>query len=204
MRSEHQPYKMSFAVGGLALTESIEVARLRLAARDWDDTIVLAMTDRVTSLPKAASRRRTLREIINRLSELDLEELAFFVGEADRTEQQALLWLASCRAYRFVREFALEVLQERFLSYQLDLPLESFDMLLEAKAEWNEGLSNISRSTQLKLRQVMFRMMREASVISDDQQIQRGYVTTRLKSMIIARNPAELAYFPGLSHEAAA
>jgi len=95
MRSEQQPYKMSFAVGGLALTESIEVARLRLGARDWDDTIVLAMADGVTSLPKAASRRRTLREIINRLSELDLEELAFFVDEADRTEQQALLWLAS-------------------------------------------------------------------------------------------------------------
>lgn len=203
MRSEQQPYKMSFAVGGLALTESIEVARLRLSAANWDDTIVLAMADGVTSLPKAASRRRTLREIINRLSELDLEELAFFVDEADRTEQQALLWLASCRAYRFMREFAVEVLQERFLSYQLDLPLESFDILLEAKAEWNEGLANISRSTQLKLRQVMFRMMREASVISDDQQIQRGYVTTRLKSMIIARTPAELAYFPGLAHEAA-
>lgn len=204
MRPEQQPYKMSFAVGGLALTESIEVARLRLSAPNWDDTIVLAMADGVTSLPKAASRRRTLREIINRLSELDLEELAFFVDEADRTEQQALLWLASCRAYRFMREFAVEVLQERFLSYQLDLPLESFDILLEAKAEWNEGLANISRSTQLKLRQVMFRMMREASVISDDQQIQRGYVTTRLKSMITARNPAELAYFPGLANEAAA
>ncbi len=203
MRPEEQPYKMSFVVGGLALTESVEVAQLRLSTPDWDETIARAMSGGVMSLPKAASRHRSLREIVNRLSQLDIEELAFFVGEADRTEQQALLWLASCRVYRFMREFAVEVLQERFLSYQLDLPLESFDILLEAKAEWNEGLSNISRSTQLKLRQVMFRMMREASVINSQNQIQQGYLTTRLKSMIQARNPAELAYFPGLAHEAA-
>jgi len=203
MGGHQSQYKMSFSTGGLFLNETLAVARLHVPGEPWAATIHRALTEGTTSLPKAASQRRTLREIINRLSELDLEELAFFVDEADRTEQQALLWLASCRAYRFMREFAVEVLQERFLSYQLDLPLESFDILLEAKAEWNEGLSNISRSTQLKLRQVMFRMMREASVISDDQQIQRGYLTTRLKSMIIARNPAELAYFPGLAHEAA-
>ena len=35
MRSEQQPYKMSFAVGGLALTESIEVARLSVVAWRW-------------------------------------------------------------------------------------------------------------------------------------------------------------------------
>ena len=29
-----------------------------------------------------------------------------------RSEQAALLWLAACRAYRFIGEFALEVLNE--------------------------------------------------------------------------------------------
>jgi predicted exporter len=61
------------------------------------------------SLPKAASQRRTLREISNRISTLTQDELDFFIAEADRAEQQALLWLATCRAYRFVREFAVEV-----------------------------------------------------------------------------------------------
>lgn len=198
-RESKQPYKMSFAVGGLNLSESIEVARIYLSSSNWDDTLVLAMTDGVTSLPKAASRRRTLREIVNRISMLSLDELTFLIKEADRTEQQALLWLASCRAYRFVREFAIEVLQDRFLAFQFDLPLESFDILYDAKAEWHEELERISRSTRQKLRQVLFRMMREAEIISKDNRIQHAYVSTRLKIMIEARDPDELSYFPGLS-----
>ena len=77
------------------------------------------------SLPKAASQRRTLREICNRLAALTQEERDFFLHEADRGDQLALLWLATCRAYRFVREFAVEVLRERYLSFQLDLSLDS-------------------------------------------------------------------------------
>lgn len=94
---------------------------------------------------------RTLREICNRLAALTDDERDFFLHEADRGDQLALLWLAACRAYRFVREFAVEVLRERYLSFQLDLPLESFDMLFAAKAEWDEGLAKISPSTQAAL-----------------------------------------------------
>lgn len=201
-RPSTQSYKMSFAVGGLNLNESVEVARLHLSSQSWDDTLAQAMADEVTSLPKVASRRRTLREIYNRVSTFSPDELSFFVYDADRTERQALLWIASCRAYRFVREFATEVLQDRFLSYQLDLPLESFDMLYDAKAEWHEDLEGLSRSTRLKLRQVLFRIMREAGIISQENRIQHAYLTARLKAMIEAGDPVELSYFPGLSAEA--
>ena len=164
--ADPQPYKMSFATGGLFLNESLEVARMHVSTEAWDTTLQRALEGGVTSLPKVASRRRTLREIVNRISTLDDEELDYLVQEADRQDQQALLWLATCRAYRFVREFATEVIHERFLSFQLDLPLESFDVLLAAKAEWDEGLAGVSPTTRAKLRQVLFRMMREASVIS--------------------------------------
>lgn len=198
-RWEQQPYKMSFAVGGLLLNESVEVARLHDPSATWQTTLLRALDKGVTSLPKAASRRRTLREIVNRVSTLSAAEIAYLAQEADRTEQQALLWLATCRAYRFVREFAVEVLQDRFLSYQLDLPLESFDVLFDAKAEWSEELTGISRSTRLKLRQVLFRMMREAGILSDANRIQQAYVPVRLKELIVAHNPGELSLFPGMS-----
>jgi len=158
-------YKMSFVTGGLFLNESIDVARMHAHGATWEETIRRALEQGVSSLPKAASRRRTLREIVNRISTLDDEELTYLVEDADRQDQQALLWLATCRAYRFVREFATEVIHERFLSFKLDLPLESFDVLFEAKAEWDEGLNGISATTRAKLRQVLFRMMREANVI---------------------------------------
>ncbi|NCP44511.1 MAG: hypothetical protein AUK60_00345 [Rhodobacteraceae bacterium CG2_30_10_405] len=201
MHKMHQPYKMSFAVGGLLLNESVQVARLHRSSETWEVTLQRALEVGVTSLPKAASRRRTLREIVNRVSTLSTVELDFLVEEADRNDQQALLWLATCRAYRFVREFATEVLRERYLSFQFDLPLESFDILFAAKAEWDDGVAGISPSTRAKLRQVLFRMMREANVISDDNRILSAYVSPRFKAIVEANSPQDLVLFPGLARD---
>jgi len=193
-----QDYKMSFSTGGLFLNESLAVARLHHSGEPWEETILRALKDGTTALPKSASNRRTLREISNRLLTLSDDELEYLVEDADRTDQQALLWLATCRAYRFIREFALEVIRERYLSYQLDLPLETFDILFDAKAEWDDGLAALSTSTRLKLRQIMFRMLRETGVISEDDRIQSAILSPRLKNIIQERSPNELAIFPGV------
>jgi hypothetical protein len=199
-----QPYKMSFSTGGLFLNESLVVAGLHIEGEPWSATLDRAMIEGATSLPKAASQRRTLREIANRLAALSNEERSYLLNGADRSDQLALLWLATCRAYRFVREFAIEVLRERYLSFQLDLPLESFDILFAAKAEWDDGLAAISTSTQAKLRQVLFRMMREANILSDDNRILSAYVSVQLKTMIEAVDRKDLLVFPGLVFQGAA
>ena len=198
-----RPYKMSFSTGGLLLVESIDVARLHSPGHSWDATIVRALDEGTVSLPKTASQQRTLREIVNRIATLTDDELALLIETDDRTEQQALLWLATCRAYRFVGEFAVQVLRDRHLSYRLDLPLEAFDMFWDEKAEWHPALAEMSKSTRLKLRQVLFRMMREAEILSTDGTIQTAYLTSRVKSLIAQNRPADLAVFPGVSLEEA-
>ncbi|MAC80598.1 MAG: hypothetical protein CML66_21325 [Rhodobacteraceae bacterium] len=197
--TQSQGYKMSFSTGGLFLNESLEIATLHVEGEAWEDTILRARREGATSLPKAISNRRTVREISNRLITLSSDERQFLIDYADRADQQALLWLATCRAYRFIREFTLEVVRERYLSYQLDLPRESFDQLLETKADWDEGLAAIKDSTRQRLRQVAFRIMREAGILSDMNRIQTAILSTRLRTMIADRNPAELALFPGIS-----
>ena len=199
-----RPYKMSFSTGGLFLVESIDVARLHSPGPSWDATIVRALAEGTISLPKTASQQRTLREIVNRISTLTDDELAFLAETDDRTEQQALLWLAACRAYRFVGEFAVQVLRDRHLSYRLDLPLEVFDVFWDEKAEWHPELAEISRSTRLKLRQVLFRIMREAAILSSDGTIQTAYLTARVKALISQTRPTDLAVFPGVAVEEAA
>ncbi len=199
MTNAPQPaYRMSFTTGGLFLHESIEVARLHRTSEAWENTVKRALDRGATALPKSASNRRSLREITNRLRVLTETERHFLLEEADRTDQQALLWLAACRAYRFVGEFAVGVIRERYLSYQFDLPLEAFDILFDDKAEWDERLAKLSISTRKKLRQVLFRMMREAEILSADGRIQTAILTPRLKDLIEDRNPDELAYFPGI------
>jgi len=189
---------MSFSTGGLFLNESVEVARLHVEGEPWSETTSRALLEATTSLPKAASQRRTLREIVNRISALKVDELKLLTTTDDRTEQQALLWLATCRAYRFVGEFSVAVLRDRHLSYRLDLPLEAFDMFWDEKAEWHPKLDEISKSTRLKLRQVLYRIMREARILSVDGTIQTAYLTPRLKSLISDSRVSDLAIFPGI------
>lgn len=203
MNKAKQTYRMSFGLGGLFINESVDVARLHVSGETWEETIARAIEEGIMSLPKSASQRRTLREIVNRLSALNEAELALFAETDDRTEQQALLWLAACRAYRFVAEFAVEVLRERYLSYRLDLSLEAFDIFWEEKAEWHSDVADNSKSTRLKLRQVLYRMMREADILSADDKIQTAYLTSRLKSLIAEHRASDLAFFPGVSVEVA-
>lgn len=191
-------YKMSFSTGGLFVNESVHLASLHIEGENWTTTIERGLSEGTATLPKTASNRRTLREIANRISHLTPGELNFLFERADRPEQEALLWVATCRAYRFIREFVVEVIQERFLSYRFDLPLDAFDHFFESKAEWNEDLASISRSTRLKLRQVLFRMLREAGVIDTTDKIRPAYVTPRLRALIESHNPADIEVFPGL------
>jgi hypothetical protein len=192
---------MSFGTGGLFVNESVTVARLHLSGEQWDLTLERAIADGAASLPKAASNRRTLREICKRVASLTDEERNFLIDEAERPDQEALLWLSMCRTYRFVREFFLEVVQERYLSFRLDLPLEAFDSFLDAKAEWDDGLAGLSQMTRLKLRQILFRIMREAGILDKGGQIRQAYLSSRLRSLIATKNSDEFLYFPGLRKE---
>ncbi|OOO17918.1 hypothetical protein BTE56_17080 [Agrobacterium pusense] len=198
---EKHSYKMSFVVGGLFLNESIELVHLHDSAADWNETRELALARGITSLPKADSRRRILREIISRLSKLTETEVRHFAEAGDRIDQQSLLWLAVCREYRFVQEFAIEVVRERFLSLQIELPLQTFDTFFAAKAEWNEGLAKISPATRTKLRQILFRIMREAGIISPENTILASYISPQLYGIISERNPSDLHIFPGLRYD---
>ena len=197
----NQPYKMSFTSGGLYLNESVELSESYLKTKDWEKTIALAQAEGLTSLPKEKSKRRMLREIVNRLETLSDDELQFLVEDEDRQEQSLLIWISVCRAYRLVREFALEVVQDRYLGFQLELPSESFDLLFEQKAEWDDALASSSAATRVRLRQVVFKIMREAGIISEDHRIQSTYLSTSLRALIEANTPCDLAVFPGVVAE---
>jgi hypothetical protein len=108
-----------------------------------------------------------------------------------------LLWLAACRAYRFIGEFAIEVLNERFLSFRTSLSYDDFDIFLAGKEEWSPKLAALSGSTKAKLRAVLFRLMREAEILSADDQILGAMLSPRLLSRINQGNSNELRFFPG-------
>lgn len=195
-----RPYLMSFGTGGLFVNESVAVARLHVRGEDWDSTAVVAQKSGAFPVRKASSARRSIREIVNRLRQLSADELGLFI-DGERSEQAALLWLAACRAYRFIDEFAVEVLNERFLSLRTDLTYDDFDTFLAAKAEWSPKLAGLSSTTRAKLRAVLFRLMREAGILSPDDRILGPMLSRRVLLMIHVGNPAEFQFFPGAERQ---
>ncbi|ALN72274.1 DUF1819 family protein [Aureimonas sp. AU20] len=199
-KAKDNSYLMSFGTGGLYVNESVAVARLHRRGADWDVTAAFAREAGAFQVRKASSAQRSIREIVNRLRWLSDEELEVLV-EGERSERAALLWLAACRAYRFIGEFAVEVLNERFLSLRPDLTYDDFDTLLASKAEWSPKLASLSSTTQAKLRAVLFRLMREAEIVSPDDRILGSILSRRVLALIHAGNPDELRFFPGAERQ---
>ena len=197
MMCDESKYRMSFSVGGLLLNESLMIAQAYQSGETWACARERLLAQGVSSLPKLASQTRALREVYDRIGHLSEAERHFLSAEADRAEQQAMMWLAVCRTYRFVYEFAVEVINERYQSWRLDLGHEAFDRFLAGKAECDPSLAELSPSTCAKLRQVLFRILRECGLRSVGGRIQPIWLSGRMKRLIEESNPADLQIFPG-------
>jgi hypothetical protein len=187
---------MSFGTGGLYLNETLAVAAQHKLGVPWETTAARALEAGAFPVRKQSSAKRTIREITHRLRCLDDEELEL-LANGDRDEQLALLWLAICRAYRFIREFAAEIISDRFAGYRTDLSYEDFDAFFARKAEWSPKLARLSDATRAKLRAVLFRFLREAGILTDENQIRPALLSPQIWSHLKRNNVRELRYFPG-------
>lgn len=188
-------YRISFTSGSLYHRESLKLAELYLSLRDWEEVRTQVLLGNLLQARTESTAKRTCREAIARLKTLNDGELAF-LPEANHQDQAHLLWVAVCRLYRFIADFAVEVLRERFVSMKLDLSFEDFDAFYNRKSEWHDELDNASASTRDKLRQVLFRMLREAGLLAKDKTINAILLSPRLVELLRQNNPDEFFYFP--------
>ena len=188
---------MSFVTGGLFYKEALAVAAIHHPGEAWSVTSVRAFDQGAFPVRKASSARRSLREIIHRLKRLSDAELALLL-EGERDEQTALLWVAVCRTYRFVGEFAEEVAVDRYLSLRTELTYDDFDAFFARKADWSDKLASISDSTRAKLRAVLFRFLREAGIVGLGDRITPALLSNRLLSLLTEAGGSDLRFFPGV------
>ena len=188
-------YILSFTAAGVLRPESVLLAELYARLGDWDAVRSTAVTDNLLQARKAASATRVCRELVFRLQGLSEDELAL-LRDGNPQEQDQMLWIAICRRYRLVAEFALEVIRERFLIFGPPLQLEDFDAFYDRKADWAEELDRLAPVTRKKLRQVLFRMLREVGLISEDGSIQPTLLSDRLRETVGRVQPGDLLYFP--------
>lgn len=193
-------YRLSFTTGGLFLQEAPVIAERYLALRDWQITRNQVRNDNLLQVRTAAAALRISKELIARLELLESDELEELINGSAR-DRGYLLWVAACRRYAIIRDFAIEVLREHYLLLRRQLSFGDYDAFYNAKALWHSELDEIAQSTQHKLRQNLFRMLRDADLISDQQHIQTAMISPRLAQLLARRGHDELLVFPATDNE---
>ena len=105
------------------------------------------------------------------------------------------MWTAACRRYELIGEFAEEVLRERYLTLAGTLTYQDFDSFIRARALWHEELTTIKQSTLQKLRGNVFKMLREAELLSEADHIMPAVLSERVAARFRARTPSDLRFF---------
>src|SRR5687767_6629690 len=190
-----QTYKLSFTASGLAISESVTIAGIYMTYKDWEQTKTAIKQGNLLQSRTNSRTVRLTREIIQRLSLLSYDQIEL-LAEGNRSEQKYLLWLAVCKTYSLIKEFAVEVLHEKFLGRNMEITELDYDAFFNRKADWNEELDQITSSTRIKLRTVVFRMMREADLITKDNRILHAILSKRLVEVLKADVPMSFQIFP--------
>ena len=183
-------YSMSFTTATLRVGASVLVAELYYRYGDWQTVRDLVVTGNLLQMRTLNASRRTCQELISRLRTLTSDQMQLVIDGAQQ-ERSYLLWLAFCRRYTFVRDFAAEVLRDHFLLHDPRLALAAFDRFFQAKAAWHPEVARIAESTRKKQRQVVYTTLREAGLLTDDNTIIPALLTPRLVVAIRNDLPAD-------------
>ncbi|TXH92080.1 MAG: DUF1819 family protein [Pseudomonas sp.] len=193
-------YRLSFTTGGLFLQEAPLVVERYLTLRDWEQTRQQVRSENLLQVRTAAAATRISKELIARLELLDYAELEC-LADGSLRELGYLLWAATCRRYAFISDFAREVLREHFLLMRRQLTTNDYEAFCSAKALWHAELDGLAISTHSKLRQNLFRMLRDADLISVQHQIQPAMLTPALAHLLARNGNEQLLIFPATDHQ---
>lgn len=187
-------YALSFTSGALLTREADIAAPLFLEVRDWNAVRDRLRAENLLQARTASSGCRLAREVAQRLAVLTDAELEL-LQDASASERGHLMWIAACRRYAFIGDFAEEVVRERFLLLTPTLGYDDFDSFVHGKALWHPELAEVKDSTLRKLRSTVFRMLTEAGLLVGDE-IVRAPLSERVRDALDAQVQSDVRFLP--------
>ena len=170
--TRNSSYRFSFTAGALETAVCALIAQKYLENNDWEETLRQSVAQNLLQTRTENSCKRITGELILRLGTLSREELNIFVDSSQEV-QKIWLWIGICRAYRLIREFAVEVVREHYLSGSSQaLSLADFDTFCERKSIADDSIAKLSKSTYAKVRQKTFQLLMEVGLISRKKEVQ--------------------------------
>lgn len=187
-------YALSFTSGALLAREAVIAAPIFLEVHDWGLVREQLHSENLLQARTGSSGFRLAREVTQRLAVLADPELEL-LREASPSERGHLMWVAACRRYALIGNFAEEVVRERFLLLTPSLGYDDFDSFVRGKSLWHPELAEVKDSTLRKLRSTVFRMLTEAGLFANGE-IVSAALSERVRDVMDAQLPSDLRYLP--------
>jgi len=197
---EPSAYRLSFTAGGLLLRESKIALRAYDELHHWDDVADNLISMNAFGERAATSTKRKVHEIKSRFEGRPADLLMLALECNDDTYRLAL-WYCTCATYTFIADFARDVVRPKILTNDLVLTSEDYDRFFNLKADWHEELDGLRPSTARKVKQVTFRMLREAGLMSRENCLYPVHLDAQLRNIILADQPELVKTIPDLSLE---
>lgn len=215
-------YRLSFTVGGLLAPQGRIIASLfvnndycddpqQIQASDYtnSDTATyevgeciscvrrLAVENNVLAIRTQSANSRMVSEVLKRLSALTQEEIRYISHpDTPMDDCRALMWVAMCRYYALVGEFASEVLRDHYLLGIPTVTREDYDRFIRGKAMWHTELEELSDTTAVKLRSNLFKALHEAGLMEQrDHTLLPSLLSNRITD-ILKHRPESFLFFP--------
>lgn len=217
---QNERYRLSFTVGGLLALQGKILATLfvenehEYTTSDVESTngttaIDHEIGERITRIRKQAieenvfsirtrsANSRVVSEVLKRLSALTETEIHYLADDdTPASDRQALMWVAMCRYYALVGEFANEVLRERYLMGFSTLNKDDYDRFIQAKSMWHPELEELSALTAGKLRSNVFKAMSEAELWEKESDTLLPSLLSKSVTAILENRPESFRFFP--------
>ena len=145
---------------------------------------------------KEATVIREFREIRKRLSTLTPDQLKLLV-EGDRNQARALILLGIVNAYDFIRDFILEVIRQKYLTFERVLFESDYRLFVKAKSAIDPSIQKLSETSSQKVKTVAFRILSQVGLLDDPQKggITRPILDSRCVETIVSADPQSLRFF---------
>jgi len=188
-------YKLSFTTGSLYLSESIDIVGCYCEIKDWSEVQKLVITNNLLHQRTLSSSQKIYKEIESRISLLTQEQIQLLLT-GNIQDKKNMLWLSICKKYEFIKDFAIDVIFTKFTSLEYELSYDDYSIFFNQKADWCVELEELSESTTKKLRQVLFRMLREADIIDGSRIIQTTFFSKKCIDVIKDDSQSWFQIFP--------
>tara|TARA_R110000764_G_scaffold119039_2_gene206618 strand:+ start:8392 stop:8994 length:603 start_codon:yes stop_codon:yes gene_type:complete len=176
-------YRFSFTASSLRTRAFVTVVQYLDGKRDEDIELTLGKGKRSTG-------KRMFEEMLKWSECLTSVQKQALLNGNFKTQNE-IAFVAACKYYRFIRDFVLEVVREKYLVYDYEITLGDYLSFFRRKAEEHQEMYELSEITQNKVRQVTFKILEQAGLINNvrSKLIQPQMIEPETRNTILYDNP---------------